>query len=316
MNHPPNPSKRPQYRSLPDQLADWDATLSLHTKAADGLTAMLTGPEHTVPWFRRRRAAEERLTDVAARVATLRRLEEQLRAVPRSEIAHALVLNELTSAITSSAWWKGVLHNEFHPRVLEHLDQIVDATHEALATYTLEDLPVTEHLDTKDLFSRGQIRSTAIVQVQRRQMLINPPGVPEEEQYNHVHDHTDGRRWIILEHYTSGQRIRCTESSTPGIWTIHAKSYEVPAISNTAPHDLGDLVYGLGLGARIYQEAARLVPEARWARSSVIQLSSAGVRRKLHREDPYRWQSPDCTCSDQWASLTPETSAAFNHQGR
>lgn len=316
MNHPPNASKRPQYRSLQEQLADWDATLSRHTKAATGLTAVLTGPAPAVPWFRRRRAAEERLTDVTTQVATLRRLEDQLRAVPGRKIAHELVLTELTSAITSSAWWEGVLHNEFHPRVLEHLDQIVDATHEVLANYTLEDLPVTEHPATKELLSRGQIRSTAIVQVQRRQMLVNPPGVSEEEQYNHVHDHADGRRWIILEHYTSGQRIRCTESSTPGIWTIHAKSYEVPEISNTTPRGLGDLVYGLGLGTRIYQQAARLVPEARWARSSVIQLSSAGVRRKLHREDPYRWQSPDCTCSDQWASLTPETSAAFAHQER
>ena len=65
------------------------------------------------------------------------------------------------------------------------------------------------------------------------------------------------------------------------------------------------LYVGRGIGTNLYRIAGKLTPGVRWD-SGTLKPGSAGVRKKLHLEDPWRWASA-CEadgCSVRWSSAT------------
>lgn len=107
----------------------------------------------------------------------------------------------------------------------------------------------------------------------------------------------------ILEHVASGTAIRLWVSTErPGFGSLVAGRHKV-----FRGEPLNSDHLGLGIGRRLYKEAAARYPDVRWA-SQATNEHSAGVRRALHAEDPWRWESGSCVlCREErgWRGRGP-----------
>lgn len=56
---------------------------------------------------------------------------------------------------------------------------------------------------------------------------------------------------------------------------------------------------GLGIGRRLYARGAAIVPNARWAETNAMTEESKGIRRAMHRGNPWRWQNRACPLCGQ-----------------
>ena len=102
---------------------------------------------------------------------------------------------------------------------------------------------------------------------------------------------------FIVEHNASGLRANCF-TKTDGSWGIKSKSYEVASPSGKG--DDGQLYVGLGIGRWLYTVAASHRRRARWRADAVIQPAALSVRRALHLEDPFTWDSGTGECDWCW----------------
>lgn len=68
------------------------------------------------------------------------------------------------------------------------------------------------------------------------------------------------------------------------------------SLQDRLPHEgkNPDNFRGLGIGYRLYSRAAAEHPDWRWGAQSAVSDMAWGVRRRLHREDPWRWKYRDC----------------------
>lgn len=125
----------------------------------------------------------------------------------------------------------------------------------------------------------------------------------------------DGTSGYRVQHKASGLRgdFTLSETGRPHIGTVFSKPYNLRSIDpdNHPGEILNDWerYVGLGIGKKLYQAAAQLMPETRW-QSSVASTYAAGARTRLHLADPWRWQGSGCTwCHDHdtlWAEASPE----------
>lgn len=99
-----------------------------------------------------------------------------------------------------------------------------------------------------------------------------------------------------MQHKVSGLRARFHPGQDDWLGIIYAKPYKIESIDPEYPGKLANwqMFVGLGVGARIYRAGAELLPGQRWALSGVTTEAAQGVRRRLHAEDPYRWQTSSC----------------------
>ena len=129
----------------------------------------------------------------------------------------------------------------------------------------------------------------------------------DQEMYQRAAGHG-----MILQHARSGLRAHFTVDGD-GFGDVHSKPYGaggVPSIGDS-PSDWTTYV-GFGIGTRIYRQGAALYPDVRW-RAVVTSMYSAGVRRKLHALDPWRWHDSGCPwCNErgEWAMLSQADWAA------
>ncbi len=105
---------------------------------------------------------------------------------------------------------------------------------------------------------------------------------------------------VIVTHASSGAKATFTPNPTTGIGTVDSK----PGV----PSELR----GLGIGFNLYLTAARrFTTPNRWS-SSATGSFGGGLRRKLHKYDPYTWGNGCSWCDDQeidWRSANDD--AAF-----
>ena len=202
--------------------------------------------------------------------------------------------------------------NLFHPRVLDILDDLIVAVQDA---------------------DRGAVTAGAIRTTPELAERFTPAGIErlvraEVDRLQHVVDSTlmlsdqtsDG---LVVQHHASGLRVRFKrDKSDPGMGVVLAKPYKIPTLDWTdsaSEDERGDWWYeytGLGIGQRLYLHGAALMPEVRWRLTSGTD-SSERLRRRLHEVDPWRWESPLCTCRTQWAGFPNPTEAlAADHAFR
>jgi hypothetical protein len=117
---------------------------------------------------------------------------------------------------------------------------------------------------------------------------------------------------IDVCHPATALRARFSYStSTLAAISVRSKQQGVPLLVDPTgrqpsnPLDEPTLYVGYGVGTDLYRVAASRAPRGvRWARG-LTHDGSEGVRRKLHREDPLRWEISACEvpgCADGWAS--------------
>lgn len=94
---------------------------------------------------------------------------------------------------------------------------------------------------------------------------------------------------LKLEHKGSGIAIEVWEiRGRPGLGGVTAGRHKV-----CRGEDDREDYQGLGIGQMLYRDAAVSFPDMRW-RSNVTNRQASGLRRALHREDPWRWEWDAC----------------------
>lgn len=203
---------------------------------------------------------------------------------------------------------RGDLRNPFAPRVLEYVDEVVAA----LASGELvRPWPAVDAAETiEELANRltpEAVREFVRTEVSRRLEVAADPLMLTLDDGND----------LTVQHQASGLRAEFRHRGK-AIGVVFAKSYKIPSID---PRDRRDPLHddgsweqyvGLGIGQRIYQHAAVLLPKVRW-RAGTQSDAAIALRRRLHSADPWRWQSRLCTCRDHWDGLTRTGASAAEH---
>jgi len=102
-------------------------------------------------------------------------------------------------------------------------------------------------------------------------------------------------RWFgdsefILQHRLTGMRIKVKRRGDL-LWYIVSRSQDISSLGESKL--LYSTCYGLGIGYRLYLQAAALLPRSRFVDTSTSD-EGRGVRRKLHMSDPYVWNDRSC----------------------
>lgn len=128
------------------------------------------------------------------------------------------------------------------------------------------------------------------------------------------------RRELIVQHRASPLRARFTYGGTYGDQgVVMSKPYSITSIDPDRPEKEQDwgtgwwMYTGLGIGRALYERAVLELPAVRW-QDSAVSFYSRGLRVKLHTADPWRWQSKQCTCHKEWASLSADDAVAVEHR--
>lgn len=191
----------------------------------------------------------------------------------------------------------------YHPEVLGDDDLINRAIHRALHEAVPRTLtrssrqPGTwgEYAELAELVNASALRTLVDDEVSRLQKIAQDPAFNIACECGKREG--CGCPSFIVEHNASGLRANCF-TKTDGSWGIRSKSYEVASPSGKG--DDGQLYVGLGIGRWLYTVAASHRPRARWRADAVIQPAALAVRRALHLEDPFTWDSGTGECDWCW----------------
>lgn len=221
----------------------------------------------------------------------------------------AIAVEEIRTA--ASLYWmqNDMDSNPFHPRALGHLDAVLDAVRQRVADHDLNvhDIRVLQRLEPQ------QARALYLAEVDRLQQVAADPQMLTLQRpttRRRAADHP-GLRELVVQHKASGLRAIFyyggRDHAQVG-WVL-SKTYSVDSIdpdrteSGTSRGASWRAYAGLGIGTKIYQHASTVLPELRWADGSVSPYGK-GIRRRMHTQDPWRWQLNTCTCAPDWPHLT------------
>ncbi|SDL33683.1 hypothetical protein SAMN05428985_11510 [Nocardioides sp. YR527] len=173
---------------------------------------------------------------------------------------------------------------------------------------------VAEMAELAKRLTPDQVRKVIVAEVERRAVVAVDPVILHE----YVVD-LQGRRGLIVQHQASGLRAHFGYSNNPGF--VFSKPSSIGSIDPDRPDEpevpggsQGWSAYtGLGIGGRLYRYGAEMLPEYRW-RSTAGPDAARALRRRLHREAPWRWHSAECSCHPVWTELTELTAASTPHE--
>lgn len=117
----------------------------------------------------------------------------------------------------------------------------------------------------------------------------------------------DSSPTLVLQHAATGLRARFTVRRSDGKGIVFSKSHDIPAV---APSPSPEYFVGLGIGERLYTEAAQHLPHVRWTAATTTK-QARGLRRKLHARDPYIWAGECAWCVQKGIDWTTATQGAF-----
>lgn len=231
-------------------------------------------------------------------------------------------------AVFRSLWEQtarsGSTRHPFHPEVLNDLDVLLDKVAAADPDTVVMandrsirwgDVP-ERHPNIVGRLTPDWIRNFVISEVARVSAVADSTEYLtagcQEELSGRI------RHKLTVQHRLSGLRAALSWNDGEEFGDIVAKSYRIPSIDPDRSWDgEGSQAVrewqGLGITTRLYQHGASLQPEIRW-RITTLTDQSAGLRRRLHQIDPWRfaadWNAeyhPDDAClwciEHGWADL-------------
>lgn len=111
----------------------------------------------------------------------------------------------------------------------------------------------------------------------------------------------DGRS-LIVQHRVTGLRAKFTTGIIQSAWAdadphatwggVNSNPEHVFSIDD-ASSPYPEEFQRRGVGRQLYLLGAAEFPHVRWLKSATTD-AGVGIRRALHRDDPYRWQEPNC----------------------
>jgi len=248
-------------------------------------------PPETAPWWQpgRRRAAAQAMVKRAAdrakyvdRLGKLGDLTDKATTVAKDCIDEAWRSHRNDGDLP----WR-------HPYALDALDNLTMAA-SAVCVSARSEIPGTD-VFASDLPSVAEAITVETIEAFVRERVSQAHAVATDPRMLTREFATDtGGQGLDVQHQESGLRVRFFV--TEGIGRVYAQSYRIPTLDPAFPDpdpELWERWSGLGIGTQIYRRAARAFPGARWP-SGNPQDPAVGVRRKLHREDPWRWEDKDC----------------------
>lgn len=249
-----------------------------------------------LPWWKRAaRRHHQHQADLARSTATT--LWADLPDNPIGSVATQLILDAWTHAASNIAPARNPFHPSLTPRQSERANDISDQLSTSLLRATLPDRAAVETTDVPGLLEHltpEMITATLHLEGRRRHQIAADP-----EMISDTGITATGQEETCIQHKASGLRALFILHAD-GFGSVYSKPYRIDSIDPENPGTCTgwrDYV-GLGIGARIYQQATALHPHVRWKTSAVSTYSSA-VRRKLHARDPYRWESTCDWCSER-----------------
>ena len=212
----------------------------------------------------------------------------------------------------------GSKRNAYHPEVLLQLNGVAAQVSDQLqaarirTSYSGVDLGVVI-ADVDELMARftpGAVQRHIACRVENLESIASDPVFLHE--WVLIEGSSGLERALVVQHKASGLRARFHVDSNDEPGWIYSKPYKIDSIDPDAPGVLlaWEAFAGLGIGTRLYQAGADLVPGQRWAHG-VIQEPARAVRRRLHAREPYRWQASCTWCQDRGVDWHTATAADF-----
>jgi len=212
----------------------------------------------------------------------------------------------------------GSKRNAYHPEVLLQLNMVA-----AQVAHQLQAARIRTSYSGVD-------QGVAIADVDELVVRVTPEAVQRRIEYGveslqlvasdpvflhewiWIEGSSGSERVLVVQHKASGLRARFHVDSGDEPGLIYSKPYKIESIDPDAPGVLlaWEAYVGLGIGARLYQAGADLVPGQRWAHGT-IQEPARAVRRRLHAREPYRWQSSCTWCQERGVDWHTATAADF-----
>lgn len=210
----------------------------------------------------------------------------------------------------------GVGGNPFGRIALAHLDELSSlftGDPPSLLCDLIGHVDVAEVAELAERLTPGQVRKVIMAEVERRAAVAADPVI----LHKYVVDGR-GRPGLIVQHRASGLRAHFGYANNPGL--VFSKPYSIGSIDPDCPDEPEgpggsqewSAYTGLGIGGRLYRHGAEMLPDYRW-RSTAGPDAARALRRRLHREAPWRWHSAECSCDPIWTELTGVTVASIPH---
>jgi hypothetical protein len=230
---------------------------------------------------------------------------------------HALVSWVISCAVEDFFEKAGVEANPLGRIALAHLDELSTLFTGDPPSALSELIGYVDVADVTELAERlapEQVRKVIEAEVEHRAAVAADPVI----LHKYVVDGR-GRPGLIVQHQASGLRAHFGYADNPGF--VFSKPSSIGSIDPDRPDEpevpdggQGWLTYtGLGIGGRLYRYGAEMLPEYRW-RSTAGPDAARALRRRLHREAPWRWHSAECSCDPVWTELTALAAASTPHE--
>ena len=229
----------------------------------------------------------------------------------------ALVSWVISGAVEDFFEKTGVEGNPFGRIALNRLDEVSSlftGDPPSLLSELIGYVDVAEVAELGERLTPEQVRRVIEAEVERRAVVAADPVI----LHKYIVDR-QGRPGLIVQHQASGLRAHFGYADNPGF--VFSKPYSISSIDPDRPDEpevpdggQGWLTYtGLGIGGRLYRYGAEMLPEYRW-RSTAGPDAARALRRRLHREAPWRWHSAECSCDPVWTELTALAAASTPHE--
>lgn len=229
----------------------------------------------------------------------------------------ALVSWVVSGAVEDFLEKAGVEGNPFGRVALDRLDELSSlftGDPPSLLRELIGHADVAEVTELAERLTPEQVRKVIVAEVERRAAVAADPVILHE----YVVD-PRGRPGLIVQHRASGLRAHFGYADNPGF--VFSKPYSIGSIDPDRPDDPEasggsqdwSAYTGLGIGGRLYRRGAEMLPEYRW-RSTAGPDAARALRRRLHREAPWRWHSAECSCDPVWTELTAVTATSTPHE--
>lgn len=236
---------------------------------------------------------------------------DRLRTKLSDEDWDAFVGAEIRDAVREFYYSEDIPANPFAPTVAGRLGEVVQAVGDHRRAAALGVTDVADAVpELRERYAPGAVQRVILAEVERLQHVADDPEMLAE-QVSDMRSRTrsDGRGGLVVQHRASGLRAFFLTDTDGAFGVVHSKPWDIVCIDDGRVDPIGDWweeISGLGIGLRIYEHGAGLLPDVRW-RVNTQTREARALRRKLHIREPWRWQSLDCTCSDDWRDAAEPT---------
>lgn len=228
----------------------------------------------------------------------LRRTIRELRAFEVSLDPEAVdrLVDQVIGGIFAQLRGASTHRNPFHSEVLSDLSEWATLTHNAVLAASVRYILSSNSYPVARFPEIAARLRTDRVRDQIERTVDSYAAISAGETFlTQVQYPISGGSAFLVQHLASGLRARFILDRDDNIGRIFSKPYGIRSIAPEGTQTPEwECVVGLGIGQRIYQRGAAEFPGYRWA-SAMPSDYARGLRRKLHKIDPYTWQFGECS---------------------